>query len=637
MAIHSTPGDHAPIPWGWTSTSRREHDTMPAFKINRRDLDFTLYEQFQMEAHCARFPAYDGIGREDLDLVMDSAIRFCTDELAPLASQADREGCRLEGGKVYVPASYEKVYKAFCKGGWVAVSQNPEYGGMGLPKPMGIIMSEIGIGAGSSFMFYPGLTVSAGHLIENFASKELAQLLVPRLYSGHWTGTMCLTEPHAGTNVGDIKTAAAPMDDQDREFRIKGNKIFISAGDHQLTENIIHLVLARVQGDPEGIKGISLFAVPRQRFDATGALLGDNDVAVTGIEHKMGINASATCALSFGDNGDCRGYLIGERCKGIVYMFQMMNEARVVCGVQGVALGAAAYELALDYAKGRTQGPRLTDRSQNPATVAIIEHPDVRRNLMIGRAYIEGCRALLLRTAFLADIAHNTTDEAEKTKCADLVDLLTPICKAYSTDRGFDVTNLAIQIHGGYGYIKEYGVEQHMRDLKIASIYEGTNGIQALDLLGRKMRLKHGGLFLTWLQDTNHLLQSLAPQEALADITKAVDDAKNKLCEVAFGFSTVAKQDPERSLLGATPFLELFGHVEIARLLLEQASIAAPKLAALQGDGDLGELLDRSPDARFYDGKIKTARFFAHHLLPQVYALAHSITSTDRSALDIRL
>jgi hypothetical protein len=255
---------------------------------------------------------------------------------------------------------------------------------------------------------------------------------------------------------------------------------------------------------------------------------------------------------------------------------------------------------------------------------------------MISKAYVEGCRALLIQTATLEDIANSTTDEAERTKCKDLVDLLTPICKAYSTDKGFKVTELAIQIHGGYGYIKEYGVEQHMRDVKIASIYEGTNGVQALDLLGRKMRAKSGGLFLTWLQDANGFLQGQSDNEALADVVQAVDKAKNKLCEVAFGFSSVAKADPERSLLGATPFLEMFGHVEVARLLLHQATIAQGELARIQGDKTLEETLDASSDARFYDGKIKVARFFAHHILPQAYALARSIASEDRSALEIR-
>ncbi len=409
-----------------------------------------------------------------------------------------------------------------------------------------------------------------------------------------------------------------------------------------MTENIIHLVLARVEGDPQGTRGISLFAVPKFRFDAKGKVLGSNDVTTTGIEHKMGINGSATCALSFGDQGQCQGYLIGERGKGLSYMFQMMNEARIVCGVQGVALGSAAYLQALEYAKERVQGAKVTDRSPDAAAVPIIEHPDVRRNLMICKAYVEGCRALLARAATLSDIAHNSADEAERTKCNDIMELLTPICKAYSTDKGFKVTELAIQIHGGYGYIREYGVERNMRDVKIASIYEGTNGVQALDLLGRKMRSKQGGLFLTWLQEANAFLQEHKEHENLGEIVAAVDKAKNKMCEVAFGFSQVGKTDPERSLLGATPFLEMFGHVEVARLLVEQATIADAKLQAMRAERGVSDeasyqkMLDASADARFYDGKLHTARFFVHHILPQAYALARSIVSEDRSALDVR-
>ncbi len=614
---------------------------MAQFRVDKRDFEFVLFEQYGVDRFGERFERYAGMDREMLSTMLEEAIRFMGNELAPTLESAEKEGCKVVDGQVLVPQSYVALYKKYAENGWLAVAQNTEHGGMGLPFPMGIAVSELAIAASSSFMFYPGLTVSAGHLIENFANKELRDLLVPKLYGGQWAGTMCLTEPSAGSAVGDLKTTATPIEGSPNEYLIKGQKIFISAGDHQLTENIIHLVLARVPGDAPGTKGISLFIVPKKRFDAAGNLLGDNDVAVAGIEHKMGITASSTCSLSFGDNDQCRGYLVGERCQGIVYMFQMMNEARIICGVQGVALGGAAYQAALAYAKERTQGPKVTDRTPNPKSVAIIEHPDVRRNLMISKAYIEGMRALLIYTAALADEAHNGTDEAAKTKAADLVDLLTPICKAYSTDKGFKVTELAIQIHGGYGYIREYNVEQYMRDVKIASLYEGTNGIQALDLLGRKMRLKGGGLFLTWLQDTNELLEAHASHEALAEVVAQLDKAKNTICELAFGFSETAKKDPELSILGATPFLEAFGHVEIARLLLHQAVIAHDKLKgilAAQGATSaeqVKEVVTNHADARFYDGKVKTARFFASSILPQVHALAREVKAGDRSALDI--
>jgi hypothetical protein len=611
---------------------------MTEFKVDKRDIQFLLYEQLGM-MQLTEFERYEGMTREDFDMVLSEAIKFFGEELAPTFREADETGCKLVDGQVYVPESYIELYKKYGRNGWIAVSQNPDFGGMGLPMAMAIALSEFAISAAPSFMFYPGLTASAAHLIENFANEKMRNLLVPKMYGGEWTGTMCLTEPQAGSFLADISTTAVPIPGTD-EFSIKGSKIFISAGDHQLTDNIIHLVLARVPGDPATTKGISLFAVPKRRYDPeSGEVLGSNDVTTTAIEHKMGINASSTCSLSFGDQGECRGYLVGEQCKGIVYMFQMMNEARIVCGVQGAALGSAAYERALSYAKERSQGTDLT-RPGDETRVAIIDHPDVRRNLLYSKAYVEGIRALLLQTSIFSDLAHNHPDPKEREKNNDLLELLTPICKSYATDKGFKVTELAIQIHGGYGYIKEYGVEQCMRDLKIASLYEGTNGIQALDLLGRKMRMKGGGVFLTWLQEANAFLQSHKEHPTLSPLVAQVEKAKNVLAETAFGFSMNGAKDPRHTLLSATPFLEIFGHVEVGRLLLHQAIIATDKLndiisAKGVSEEAVAELIKEHSEARFYDGKIKTATFFVYNILPSVRALANGIKSGDRSALDI--
>jgi alkylation response protein AidB-like acyl-CoA dehydrogenase len=607
--------------------------------VNKRDIEFVLYELNNL-LDLTKHEKYEGMTREDFDIITDEAIKFCKDKLAPLNQAADAEGCRIEDGQVYVPESFKQVYADFGEGGWIAMSHNPELGGMGLPVPMSIMMAEIAIGACGSFMFYPGLTVAAGHLVENFGEAELRDLIVPKLYSGEWTGTMCLTEPQAGTAVGDVATTAAPIEGTN-EYSIKGNKIFISAGDHQLTDNILHLVLARLPGDPPGTKGISLFVVPKHRFDATGKIGASNDVTISGIEHKMGITASSTCSISFGDEGDCRGYLIGEARKGIVYMFQMMNEARITCGIQGLSLGGCAYRLALEYARERVQGPKMTDRRPDAPKVKIIEHPDVRRNLMISKSYTEGMRALIYRAAMFADISHTHPDADAREHANDMMELLTPIAKAWCTDIGFKVTELAIQIHGGYGYIKEYAVEQYMRDVKIASLYEGTNGIQALDLLGRKMRLKGGGVFLGWLQDINEFLQANAEHPTLAAEIAAVDKAKNAVAECAFNFTMMGKADPEAALLGATPFLEAFGYVEVGRLLVESAVIADAKLAAIfekEGATDADakrKVITDNPEARFYDGKVKTGQFFAANLVPKAIFLAKTIKSGDRSALDI--
>lgn len=608
--------------------------------IDRRDIDFVLFEQFDLGKFCEQ-ERYKDFSQETFEMVLTEAIKLAREELAPANAIADRQGTKLEDGKVIVAEAFRPLYQKFIEGGWVATVNDPEYGGMGLPVPMGIMLTDIFISACSSFMFFPGLSVSAGHLLESYAREGLKELLTTKLYTGEWTGTMCLTEPQAGTAVGDVRTTATPVEGTDL-YKISGNKIFISAGDHDMTDNIVHLVLARVPGDPEGTKGISLFAVPKYRFDEEGNIGEDNDVTVTAIEHKMGIHASPTCALAFGEKDACVGQLIGERSKGIVYMFQMMNEARIACAVQGSASANSTYQLALAYAKERVQGAKVTDRSDDPESVSILEHPDVRRNLMFCKAYSEGLRALLIQAAVYADKAQYHGDESVRHANQDLLEIMTPICKAYATDMGFKVTEIAMQIHGGYGYIGEYGVEQYMRDVKIASIYEGTNGIQALDLLGRKMRMKGGGLFMAWLQEANSAIQDNLEHERVGDIFKTVDKAKNTLAETAFGFTQAGKSDPEAALLGATPFLEMFGQVEVSRILASQALLADQKLQAIateKGINDeegMSKLIQEHADARFYDGKIKSARFFANTVLPHARAIAVELKNADRSALDIQ-
>lgn len=353
----------------------------------------------------------------------------------------------------------------------------------------------------------------------------------------------------------------------------------------------------------------------------------------------MGIHASATCALNFGEDGNCYGYLIGEQRRGLPIMFKMMNEARIACGIQGAATANAAFQLALAYSKERKQGPDLT-KKDSQEWVPIVEHPDVRRNLMLSKAYSEGIRALLLQAAVFSDYAAYHSDPEVREHYQDLVDLLTPICKAYPTDKGFKVTELAIQIHGGYGYIKEYGVEQYMRDVKIASIYEGTNGVQALDLLGRKMRIKGGGLFLRWIQTANETIEKIKNYEKsseLSTLIEAVEKAKNKLFQVGMSFAERSERDLKLSLLGATPYLEMFGHVAVGLLFLQQAHIAHQKLQELlQSSGNpLEELLDKNDNAKFYYNKIKTATFFIQNILPEAHSIARQILNEDRSALEV--
>ena len=616
---------------------------MSKFRFDRRDVDFALYNHLQIEK-LLDLPRYEGFDRQTLEIIFDNAQRFAEERLAPHSQKADAEGCRIEDGQVHVPECYEELHDEFCEMGLFSPVHNPELGGMGLPHALGVALIEMFIGANGSFMFTPGLTSSAAHLIEEYGTEKDVELYCEKMYTGQWAGTMCLTEPQAGSSLGELTTAAEPVDGEDY-FHVTGNKIFISAGDHQLTDNIVHLVLARVDGDPEGTNGLSLFIVPKRRVGDDGSVGELNDVTVTGIEEKMGIHASPTCSLSFGDDGDCRGWLVGERCQGLTYMFQMMNEARIVTGLQGVALGNAAYQDALAYARERQQGPKVTDRSDNKTSVPIIEHPDVRRNLMIMKAYGEAIRALSYNTAYISDIANYADDQDDAQRAQGLVDLLTPVCKAFCSDIGFRMTELAMQVYGGYGYIKEYGVEQKMRDVKIASIYEGTNGIQALDLLGRKMRQDGGALFMSWMQNATESLSALTDDEVFGEMATEVDEAKNALAEAAFGFQAQGKEDPEYPLLHATPFLRMFGHVECARLLLEQATVARKRLETIWSDAGIdaddeserARLIDDNEQVRHLENKIDTASFFIYQLLPKVQTYLDGIQSDDRSALDVAL
>ena len=492
--------------------------------------------------------------------------------------------------------------------------------------------------ANCAFAFTPELTNAAARVIESFGTDELKQLLLERMYTGQWAGTMCLTEPGAGSAVGDLKTKATPNDDG--TWNIEGTKIFITSGDQDMTENIVHLVLARTPDAPKGVKGISLFAVPKMWAEADGTITGPNDVACTGIEHKMGIHGSPTCALAFGENGKCRGFLIGEELKGIVYMFQMMNEARIAVGLQGVAQGSQAYMTTLEYSKERIQGVDIKKfRDIDAPRVPIIKHPDVRRMLLTMKAYAEAGRALLYYTGHLLDQYHATGDE----KLLNQVELLTPICKAYCSDTGFRSTEIGIQAHGGYGYCTEYGVEQLCRDVKIASIYEGTNGIQALDLVGRKVGAKGGAVLMSVLNKVNTFVAKTKKDERFSELAKDLEDAKNKLVGVTMGLRGKGAKDPYYPVAFATPYLEMFGEVLFAFFLLEMALLAQEKLEAIYADkgADTDEAKAKidadHPEAVFYSGKVMTARFFIKQILPGVHAKAMSFNSDDTSLMDIEL
>lgn len=529
-----------------------------------------------------------------------------------------------------VPKGYKEAYKSFAENGFIGLDVPPTFGGQGFPVTVFLPVAEFMTGASVAFLMYPGLTRGAAHVIETFGSDALKKMYVSRMYSGQWAGTMCLTEPQAGSAVGDLKTVAIPQ--PDGSYKIKGGKIFISSGDHDLCENIIHLVLARIQGDQEGTtKTISLFVVPKIRVNPDGSLGHPNDVKTVNIEHKMGIRAQATCTLAFGDGDACIGYLVGEPRTGMKQMFQLMNEARLLTGMQGLAIAGSAYEHALRYAKERVQGQGQT----------IIHYPDVRRMLMTQKCLVEGLRALLYHVAYYIDLAKHHPEAAQRERYQGFADLLTPMCKAYGSDMGFKVTELAMQTYGGYGYVSEYPVEQYMRDVKISSIYEGANGIQALDLLGRKLALKGGQVVQQFYAMADEFAQKNGDEPALKVEMEEFKKALDVVAQTAMSFMEMTgKGDFNYPMLSATPFLHMFSAVVVAYYLLDQAVIAHRKLNKLLQDrvddpSQHKTYIKDNEETAYLDGKIKTARFFIHQLLPQVRATAKSIESGDRSALEI--
>ncbi len=594
------------------------------YRVNRRDIDFVLNEQLKVEQLCET-DKYKDFERDDFDMVVTEAVKFATEVLGPLNQDADREGVKYEDGAVKVPAAFHDAYKLACENGWLAMSNSAEWGGQGLPGVIAMAVGEIFFGGCTSFMLYfPGPGV--GHMIENFGPDQLKETFCEKLYTGEWQGTMCLTEPGAGTAVGDLRTTAKKDGDT---YLISGTKCFITAGDHDLTPNIIHGVLARVEGAPPGTKGISQFVVPKYWVNGDGSTGDFNNVTCAGIEHKMGIKASATCTLNFGEDGPCRGYLLGpEENKGLRQMFQMMNEARITTGLQGIALAAAAYENAVQYAQERVQGVDVKAMKDPDAPrVPIIKHADVRRMLLTQKAFVDGMRAFAYRLAAYDDLAHGHPDEEKRQWYQGYVDLMTPILKAYCSDMSFDMTSVAMQCYGGYGYCQEYPVEQYCRDSRIAMIFEGTNFIQAADLIGRKLNIGGGALMQNYIADFDEFLGGLKGNGALGDLAERLDAAKNTLLTTTMKIGAVAMEgDLDYVMSVATRYLHMFGEVAVARELVDQAAIAAEALKGVEPD---------TADHAFYTGKLHSARFFVNNVLPGVEMKARVIENMDRSCIEI--
>ena len=606
--------------------------------VDERDVKFVLYEQLNIEELC-QSEKYGEFSREMFDMVLDAAQKLAEKELFPTNRDGDAKGVVLENGQVRVPESFHTAYRYYCEGGWAALPIEQEKGGQGFPSVVYCATMELFVAANQALMMYPGLTIGSARLLELYGTEEQQRTYMDKMYTGEWSGTMCLTEPQAGSDVGALRTKAVKR--PDGSYSITGNKIFISAGDHDLTENIIHMVLARIEGAPAGTKGISIFMVPKKRIE-NGEFV-DNDVITAAVEKKMGIHASATCALNFGEKDNCIGYLLGQENQGMRIMFNMMNEARLAVGFQGLAQATAAYMHALRYAKERYQGPEISSMKDPTAPkVPIIEHPDVRRMLMWMKSVTEGIRALLYYAGYCEDRIHTAKTEEEAAKYQGFLDILIPVCKAWSSDMGFRVTELAIQVYGGYGYCREYPVEQFMRDAKIASIYEGTNGIQALDLVGRKLGYHQGALFKSIVKETGNLLKTAKKNYRLKDIVEPFDAARKQLIEVTryFGLKSIT-EDFMTPVLYATPYLELFGDVAVGFMLLWQAVIADRRLEELYSDAKAdtpekkAELCKANRSAAFYRGKVASAQFFANTILSLAKGKARAIMSGERSAIDL--
>ena len=587
---------------------------MQVYKAPLRDMQFVMHELHNSAAHVAQI-GQDDVTAELMDSILEEAGKFATDILLPLNASGDEEGCRLENGVVRTPKGFVEAYKKFCEAGWGAISSPTEYGGQGLPEILGKMVEEMQCSANLSFGLYPGLTHGATLALEGHGSEELKRRYLPKMIDGTWSGTMCLTEAHCGTDLGMMRTKATPQ--EDGSYRIKGAKIFISAGEHDLTENIVHLVLARMDGAPKGIKGVSMFLVPKFVPSEDGRPGARNGVTCTAIEHKMGLKASATTQLYF---DDAVGWLVGEPNKGMRAMFTMMNAERLSVGIQGLGVAETAYQSAAFYAKDRVQGRALSgakypERAADP----IIVHPDVRRSLMTVRAYVEGCRALSGWVATALDLESKANDPERRQEAEDFVAIMTPVVKALFTDLGFELSSMALQIYGGHGYIRDHGMEQLVRDARICMIYEGANGIQALDLVGRKMPA-HMGRFL---RQFFHPVQAFI--ETHSDDPKVLPLAKSfaALQQATAHLAQVSLKDPEEAGAAATDYLRLMGLVALGFMWAKSAKVAEAKLPEANGD------------AGFYKAKLTTAQFFADRLLPQTGALWSAIKAGKASMMEL--
>ena len=579
---------------------------MPSYTPPLADIRFVLKDVLKAET-LFDLDGFQDFNVELVDQILEEGGKICAEVLFPLNQSGDKEGCRLENGVVHTPSGFKEAYDTFAQGGWCGLSSDPEYGGMGMPVMINTVMQEMICSANFSFGMYPGLSQGCYEALHQFGTDAQKAVYLPKLIEGIWSGTMCLTEPHCGTDLGLIKTKAD--DNGGGTYKIYGTKIFISAGEHDLTENIVHLVLARLPNAPEGVKGISLFVVPK----FMPGTMERNAVVCGSIEHKMGIKASSTCVMNF---DGAVGELVGEPHKGLRAMFTMMNAARLGVAMQGLGIAEIAYQNGVIYAKDRLQMRALTGtKSPEKPADAIIVHPDVRKMLLTSKAFIEGSRALAYWVGMNLDIAHRHKDEKARQEADDLVALLTPIVKAYQTDMGTEVANLMMQVYGGHGYIWEWGMEQYARDARIAQIYEGTNGIQALDLVGRKMAQSFGRLLRRFFHPVQDYIEKEQANPAMQEFIFPMAKAFAKLQQSTALIAQKGLKNPDEAGAASTDYLRQFALVALAFMWCRIVQAAQEKLASGEGD------------KAFYEAKLKTARFFMERMLPEAEARFRMISA----------
>lgn len=590
--------------------------------VDRRDLAFQLYEALDAEALTA-YPRYSEHDRATFDAVIDAAERLALDQFAPHAAKLDQEEPQFDGERVHIIPEVGAALKAYLAGGFHLAHRDEDEGGMQLPLTIAQAVAALFSGANASTAAYPFLTIAAANLLSAHGSDEQkARFLAPML-EGRFFGTMCLSEPQAGSSLADIRTSATPA--ADGGYRLTGSKMWISGGDHDLSESIVHLVLARIKGAPAGTRGISLFIVPKHHIDAEGRVGARNDVALAGLNHKMGYRGTTNCLLSFGEKGGAHGFLVGEPNKGLSYMFHMMNEARIGVGLGATMMGYSGYLHSLDYARGRPQGRLPGNRDPLSPPVMIIEHADVRRMLLTQKVFVEGALQLCLYCARLVDAAKESGDAALAARNALLLEVLTPLAKAWPSEFCLEANKLAIQVLGGYGYTRDYPLERLYRDNRLNPIHEGSNGIQSLDLLGRKLLIEDGKAFRYLLEAMAEDIGRAMRHDLLGDLVAALQGAIDLHSRTTVRLIGVAREGKlDQFLANSHTYLLMTGHIVIAWMWLRMATIAAENIGGSEGD-----------DRAFYAGKLIAARFFFTHELPKTGPMAALLSSLDTLVLDM--